>query len=540
MYIIFNFFWKYKFTILCFIYLALIYFYINSQPVYIGYTTKFLVSLSNILLIYNILSKIKWNILPTVILCAIISFDAYFSFVLKSQVTLGVIASIFETNSSEAVEYVKNMILPALGIFAFTLTLTFLALREIKPVKFPLKWSYVLMFLFLFGYIPSIVYIDIQYSGDIGRVEIKENPVLRIQHTISRPMPILYNDLFTVTSYFIERNKFKKYTGTNRVLPEGVTLSKNDTTVQKIYYIIGESAYRKHLSLYGYPIKTTPFLDSLYQSNNVDFNYFEAISPAPMTRDGLRLSLTFATPTNGNPFYSEKNMVDLANDAGYETVWISNQEKIGQHDSYFGFIASCASLNCYSKTFENPYTRDDLDLVEILQNNYREGQKQFFFIHLMGSHIRYFERSDDIDKLAIPDEKGEYFEYDRSIHHTDRVLRGIYEIAKRDSSSVLMYMSDHGEIINTGHGLMGKGSAQFEIPYLYINNSSYPVKTIIEKYIDQSFGIINCSNLIYIIAQILGYNVADDKIDRAISDGRYIFHSDQQPHLYEDVLKENK
>lgn len=59
-------------------------------------------------------------------------------------------------------------------------------------------------------------------------------------------------------------------------------------------------------------------------------------------------------------------------------------------------------------------------------------------------------------------------DYNRTIHHTDRVLEALYNTVKDDKSSVIAYFSDHGEIIGKGHGFLDEGTEWFEIQMITI------------------------------------------------------------------------
>ena len=82
-----------------------------------------------------------------------------------------------------------------------------------------------------------------------------------------------------------------------------------------IIIVIGESVRRDYLSVYGYPLPTTPWMNS---APGIFINgYF---SSAANTIDSLSRTLILDYAESGNP---GNNMVTLASNAGYETWWIS-------------------------------------------------------------------------------------------------------------------------------------------------------------------------------------------------------------------------
>ena len=86
---------------------------------------------------------------------------------------------------------------------------------------------------------------------------------------------------------------------------------------------------------------------------------------------------------------------------------------------------------------------------------------------------------------------------------------------------------------------MGRGTKQFEIPMVTINNSSINFGTIIPKYVDTNTNLINSINTAYIMAEMFGFKVAAEAVNQAVEDGKYILHSDSQPYLFSDIQKEN-
>lgn len=218
--------------------------------------------------------------------------------------------------------------------------------------------------------------------------------------------------------------------------------------------------------------------------------------------------------------------------AGYETVWISNQDRVGESDSYIGFVSAKAKESYYEKDF----IKEDFKLLSYVNEAYKPGKKQFFIIHLLGSHVPYSERYDKVDEQALPALPGEKFittEYDRTIHHTDRLMRDLYQIVKQDSSSVLYYFSDHAELVeNGGHGVMKFERGLFDIPLVTINNSSLPIDSIVQRYIP-IFSPISSSNSIYILSEMMGYTITDRAVEKTLEENKYIFHVDKNPYLYE-------
>ncbi len=75
--------------------------------------------------------------------------------------------------------------------------------------------------------------------------------------------------------------------------------------------IIGESMRKDYMSLYGFPLKTTPFLERV--KGTVFENYYSA---APNTQPSLQLTLYRAE--KGETVYTD-NIISLAKKAGVKT-----------------------------------------------------------------------------------------------------------------------------------------------------------------------------------------------------------------------------
>ncbi|MDU1891733.1 MAG: phosphoethanolamine transferase [Dysgonomonas sp.] len=520
-----KFVYKYKFTILCLSYfctISVLALYIVSKPA--------LINALSFILILNILAKTKYSLWLSIILSLFVSFDAYFAFVYSNQVSIGTMASIFETNTSEAIGVMSEAILPALGVLFASTFLILMSQRELKTSKLSRKASLILLLIYWIAIMPGIAYWKIKalkYEDFIANF-----PVIGINSVIAANFPLVYIDISTFIAYQHEMQELRKFQNLEKKLPDGISFDKNKPSPQKIFFIIGESASSRHYSLYGYDKKTSPFLDSLAQIRPSELDKYEAFAPASITRDALRITLSFSTSLEIKPFFENYNLIDMANNAGYETIWISNQDKVGESDSYIGFIAANSTESFYEKAI----VRDDLNLLEYINKSYKPEKKQFFVIHINGSHVPYNDRYDEIDVQSLQGNKSKTLEYDRSIHHTDRLLREIYKIMKKEDSSLLYYFSDHAELVeNGGHGVFVLDQHLFDIPLVTINNKTIVTDSIFSKYIDTETSKINSSNSTYIMSEIMGYNVQDGNINKAVQDGKYIYHVDKNTYLYKDM-----
>lgn len=527
-----NLFIQFKFTIITVLYFCIITFFQIGHLKVFWYPINILNAISLLLYLF-LFGRGRFRYFFLIIFSVLLTLDAYYAFFFHRGVSIGIIASIFETTSAEAKGVMKVLFPGSLVLLSITTFLILLSANELGKLKMRRKYGVILLAVYLFVGIPGYMFLYTNYSPKYQEW-FKDAPVLTFQEITTRQSSLLYGTLSSIAAYYYERREVQRYSEDwERSLPDGISLNQHGTP-QKIYFIVGESQWRKHMSIYGYPIKTTPFLDSLYQVSDDITIYRNFFSPACITRDALRILLSFATPQKSSFFYIYKNLFELANDAGYKTLWMTSQDAVhsGLHDSYASKLVP--SSNVYHHNRGN-----DLQLVSIVKREKLPDMKQFYFINLYGSHTNY-TNYDDTDKAHISD-NGIIADYDRTIHHTDRFMRNFYKMIENDSSSVVVYISDHGEILELkGHGFLGKGSSQFEVPLLTINHSNIPIDSLVNKYIVPGKDRINTLIVTYILLELMGYTISDEQIDFIRQQSNYVYHVDGKWYEYETIEAENK
>lgn len=99
--------------------------------------------------------------------------------------------------------------------------------------------------------------------------------------------------------------------------------TENEPT-ENIITLIGESARKNNLSLYGYKRETTPFANR--EKKNM-LLYKNAHSPAAITNLAVPIVLSNIDINNysNNITNLSDNVLNVANQLGYETYWFSTQ-----------------------------------------------------------------------------------------------------------------------------------------------------------------------------------------------------------------------
>lgn len=248
--------------------------------------------------------------------------------------------------------------------------------------------------------------------------------------------------------------------------------------------VIGESASRSHLGIYDYERSTTPFLSSIQSELNI---YKDVISNSAYTIGSLRKVLTY------NHFEEEKeaSLVQLMNQAGFTTFWISNQRPVGPYESLVTKISKASDHIHYTNTaIAGSVTPYDEVLLPYFQKALNwPSKKKFIVLHLLGSHLQYKDRYPEefkifYDKTSnMKSNSNEAIqkrnEYDNSIAYTDYILQQSLNLLQgKEGEKHLLYFSDHGEEVYqtrdfSGHYEENPSPPMFEVPFLFWTSNNY-------------------------------------------------------------------
>ncbi|WP_315382757.1 phosphoethanolamine transferase [Microvirgula aerodenitrificans] len=211
-------------------------------------------------------------------------------------------------------------------------------------------------------------------------------------------------------------------------------IEQRPTGIDTYVVVIGESARRQSMNLYGYPQPDTPQANAQRQ-NMLLFN--DAIAAAPITVLAVPLSLSIASPDRFELHDYADNIIGLAGEAGYRTYWLSAQDAYGNYSNAVTAIA----LNAREKAWVSG--DHDFSLLPHLDKTLQQPGRKVIFLHLMGSHSSACERFPS--GAAVLHEQGSYDScYVNSIRYTDSLLGQVFARLKGLRASVLYY-SDHGQ-----------------------------------------------------------------------------------------------
>lgn len=223
----------------------------------------------------------------------------------------------------------------------------------------------------------------------------------------------------------------------------GVKDTWNVVAVKPKYHtyvvVIGESARRDALGAFGGHWDNTPFASSV--NGNLFTNYIAASGSTQKS-----LGLTLNRVVDGKPQYQD-NFVTLANRAGFQTWWFSNQGQIGEYDTAIASIAKRADEVQFLKNgdFEaDKNTRDEALLkmtAQVLAT--QRSQPQLIVLHLMGSHPQACDRTQGKYEHFVQSKETSCYLY--TMTQTDNLLSQLYtQLRSNTDSFSLVYFSDHG------------------------------------------------------------------------------------------------
>ena len=238
--------------------------------------------------------------------------------------------------------------------------------------------------------------------------------------------------------------------------------------------VIGESQNRAHMQAYNYHRATTPWLDSMKNDKNM-LLFTKAYSCHTHTVPTLLYALTAKNQYNNIAVKNAVSVLEVAEAAGFETVWLSNQVKYSAWDTPVTSIASEANQQKWINSTLGESTNTDYfdgKLIEELEK-IKITDKMLIVMHLMGNHGSYEQRYPKAFEKY--DGKNTIDKYDNSIIYNDYVMSQVYKRARKiPNFKGLVYCSDHADAIDKN---LSHDAAQFDfdmthIPlYIYLSDS---------------------------------------------------------------------
>ncbi|MFT8468591.1 MAG: phosphoethanolamine transferase [Acetobacter syzygii] len=468
--------------------------------------------------------KIASSIVNSIFLFLIIV-DSIVSYKCK-EVTDENIIAIFGTNNTEMLSMVYAVGLFPLFLFLFSiLFFSFLFYKFGRLNKNHAKLS-------LFLLIPLIVNISFVLNKTLSDKKITRT--FDVASQIRFEIPGIFGDmLFGILISLHSSDPLYATPLIRHNIVDPSVNKKGDNKVHNVIFIMGESSLATHYGVYGYKISnTTPVLDA-YKKQGKICVIKNSHSAANMTRSSVPMTFSFFSPTKQNALLTEKNIIEMAQDQNYKTFWISSQDGTGAYARNYGYISEFSDYVVRGdlNNFENGINRaKDDTLLPIIKKKFADpAAYKFYVIHIYGSHQNYDDKVTPQDIKELPQSST----YDQSIHHTDRLIGQIIDMAKQELGDFsLIYTSDHGEVVGVGHGIQFGGYDQYIVPLLIYDQTNEFCK-IAEKF-EENRGYYSSLVNKYIILSMLGYNFSESDIERFIPDD-IILHSDSKVYNYKSI-----
>ncbi|ELU5570489.1 phosphoethanolamine transferase [Escherichia coli] len=334
----------------------------------------------------------------------------------------GFAISVLQSEPDEVVKML-GMYIPYLCAFAF-LSLLFLAVIIKYDVSLPTKKVTGILLLIV---ISGSLFSACQFAYKDAKNKKAFSPYILASRFAT------YTPFFNLNYFALAAKEHQRLLSIANTVPYFQLLVR-DTGIDTYVLIVGESVRVDNMSLYGYTRSTTPQVEAQRKQIKL-FN--QAISGAPYTALSVPLSLTADSVLSHDIHNYPDNIINMANQAGFQTFWLSSQSAFRQNGTAVTSIAMRAMETVYVRGFDELLLPH---LSQALQQNTQ--QKKLIVLHLNGSHepacsaypqsSAVFQPQDDQDAC-----------YDNSIHYTDCLLGQVFELLKDRRASV-MYFADHG------------------------------------------------------------------------------------------------
>jgi len=224
--------------------------------------------------------------------------------------------------------------------------------------------------------------------------------------------------------------------------------------------VIGESATRRHLSLYGYPRATTPGLDR----NRGELVCFDDVWASDNhTAEALSWDFSFAVPDDPAR-HPGASLCELLKRAGFRVVLLSNQDRWGEFDTPVNLLFRSADRKVYLSEVPGSLRQDGELLPLLAEELAKTDRPVVVFLHLMECHIpfqfRYLPGTEAFPEQEEPPApyrdapeavRTVVNRYDSALRHGSDTVAGSLELLKKSGRpGFWLYFSDHGEGVYPG------------------------------------------------------------------------------------------
>jgi heptose-I-phosphate ethanolaminephosphotransferase len=268
-------------------------------------------------------------------------------------------------------------------------------------------------------------------------------------------------------------------------------LQRLDDAPRTVVLVIGESDNRLNWGAFGYPRDTTaPLTRALAAVPGRTVLFSQGWSAEAFTLPSLRLALTPATLDNAADWQRLPDITQLAQAAGYQVSWLSNQPA---HEGWFAAMAQTAERRRFVNAGNwRDSNATDADLLTPLRDWLAAPPPphEFIVLHLLGQHFHFRQRCPagthpwrDVHDDAVMRQmqaagrsattRQARNDYDDAVQCGANVLGQVVTLLhqQRPGRAVdLLYVSDHGQEVGHHRNFAGhsqQDASGYAIPMLW-------------------------------------------------------------------------
>ena len=343
------------------------------------------------------------------------------------------------SNSSEAGELLKNLWLPVLLVSLIYFSVLGLGVYSFRIPDIPYAWRRKVVLRSLFIFLTGLAFAGISKA---------RNPEYALKYDVF-PANAIHNLDYAIQKWNQNKNHAQLSSGFSF---QAVKTNHADT--REIYMLVlGEASRACNWNLFGYERETNPLL----KNHEGLFLFSDVMTESNTTFKSIPIILSAVNASRYEDLYQQKSLVTAFKEAGFKTLFASNQAPNKTITDAFSHEAD-ENLN-FTKTSEKSGILNHLPDAQMFPEIRRfldsEQGDLLIVVHTYGSHFDYKERypeayavfQPDSAMLAGPNDRAVLVNaYDNSIVYTDFVIHSLIDMLKESgSASALMYISDHGE-----------------------------------------------------------------------------------------------
>ena len=358
-----------------------------------------------------------------------------------SIIAVDMFTNLFTTNVSEAGELLRNLWPAIVFVCIIYVPILFASIRSalIKD-----RLSFLFRRKMIYGALVALL------VGGMGTaISTAVRPDFGIKQQIF-PVNVIYNIKLSLDRW----KQSEAYPETSKNFSFGAVRTDRAEGREIYVMVVGEASRATSWSLFGYDRETTPRLCQRIGAGLVPFG--DVLTQSNATHKSVPVLLSPVSALDFNDIYKEKSIITAFKEAGFRTLYISNQVP---NRSLIDYFSEEADRRIDISPREGQlYTdnRPDGEMLPYLRDAIQSTEENLFIVlHTYGSHFDYTKRyPHDFAKFtpdrltSVSKENREMLRnsYDNSVYYTDYVLDQIIQLLDSTKAcTALYYCSDHGE-----------------------------------------------------------------------------------------------